>query len=159
MKLKDITVNVFKVIASDTELLKLLDVPETIINDEKVYALKDIREQILEDKYPSDLVDNNLSRLCIYELQPYKISPALEKGRIEIDVYVTKEKNKEDRRVLVVAERLIDLLDSERRKSRALPSVAVGVGLEYETRLANMQTDSREWVKYGIIFTYDMIRI
>ncbi|MGE6227631.1 hypothetical protein [Paenibacillus chitinolyticus] len=160
MNLKDITVGTFQVIVQDNVLLDLLEVPYTDVNGKKTRLMKSIREQIVEDKYPSDLIEDNLSRLCVYELPSTPtLNPNVEKGWIEIDIYTTKEKNKVDRRVLVVAERLICLLDNENRKKHNLPPVSSGVGLRYYNRLANMQTDSREWVKYGLVFNYDFIRI
>ncbi|WP_336786953.1 hypothetical protein [Paenibacillus sp. MMO-177] len=160
MNLKDITVSIFQVIVQDKELLDLLEVPVTDVNGTPTRLMKSIREQIVEDKYPSDLVVDNLSRLCVYELPSVPTSnPNVEKGWLELDIYVTKEKNMADRRVLLVAERLISLLDNERRKRLNLSPVSAGVGLRYYNRLANMQTDSREWVKYGLVFNYDLIRL
>lgn len=160
MNLKDITVNIFQAIVEDDGLLDLIEVPLTDVGGLPKRTMKSIREQIVEDKYPSDLIENNLSRMCIYELPSTPTSnPNVEKGWLQIDVYVTKEKNKADRRVLVVAERLIGLLDNERRKKLSLPPVSAGVGLRYYNRMSNMQTDSREWVKYGLIFNYDLIRL
>lgn len=160
MNLKDITVSIFQSLVQDNALLDLLEIPPTDVNGTLARHMKQIREQIIEDKYPSDLVDSNLSRLCVYELPSTPTSnPNVEKGWLEIDIYVTKEKNKTDRRVLLVAERLISLLDNERRKKLNLPPVHAGVGVRYYNRLANMQTDSSEWVKYGLVFNYDLIRL
>lgn len=160
MNLKDIIVVTFQSLATDNQLLELLEVPFTDVDGTPTRTMKSIREQIIEDKYPSDLVDNNLSRLCVYELPSSPTqNPIVEKGTIEIDVYVTKEKNKADRRSLLVAERLIGLLDNENRKMAGMKPVGAGTGLQYHSRLANLPTDSREWVKYGLLFKYDMIRL
>lgn len=141
MKLKDMTVNIFITLARDENLLTLLEVPTR--------EMKDIREQIIEDRYPRDLIDNNLSRLCVFEMPSSPtINPIVERGWVEVDIYVTKEKNKIDRRSLLIAERLVELLHNTK---------IAGTGLNYYNRLANLQSDSQEWVKYGVVFSYDNI--
>lgn len=139
MRLKDVAVGAFELIATDEELLNLLEVPTR--------SMKDIREQIVEDKYPNDLVVNSLSRLCVYENPTTKFSySVVEKSFIEIDIYVTKEKNKIDRRVLLVANRLFEILHNKNIE---------GFQVTYYNRLPNLPTDNKEWVKYGVVFTYD----
>ncbi len=143
MRLKDIAVGVFAKLATDNELLQLMEVPSS--------SLDDIRNQIIEDKYPNDLVKTNLTRLCVYETPTSKspFSP-IEKSFIQIDIYVTKEKNKIDRRVLLLANQLFKLLHKANIN---------GYGLEYYNRLPNLPSDNKEWVKYGVVFSYANIVI
>ena len=151
MNLKDISINVFQALVKDQELLDLLEVPST--------SMKDIREQILEDRYPSDLIENSATRICVFENPSSPtLNPLVEKGWIEVDIYVTKEKNKVDRRVLLIAQRVIDLLDTDKRKRRGKAPIPTGIGLYYYNRLANLPTDNWEWIKYGLIFQYDNIK-
>lgn len=141
MRLKDIAVGVFSKLATDNELLSLLEVPSN--------TLHDIREQIVEDKYPNDLITTNLARLCVYETPTTKsLYDVVEKSYIQIDIYVTKEKNKIDRRILLIANRLIDLLNNTNID---------GFNVKYYNRLPNLPTDNQEWVKYGVVFSYDNI--
>lgn len=153
MILKDITVNIFAELAQDIVLLNLIEVPAT-------RTMKQIREQIIEDRNPNDLVEDTRSRLCVYENSSTPTyNPLVERGWVEIDVYVTKEKNKIDRRALLVAERLISLLDNERRKRKGFEPIGAGAGLRLYNRLPNLATDSSDWVKYGLVFSYDHINM
>jgi hypothetical protein len=138
-------------LAKDEELLNLLEIPST--------SMKDIREQILEDRYPADLITDNKTRICIFENPSSPTStPLIETGWIEVDIYATKEKNKIDRRVLLIAQRLKDLLDANARQKRGEKPIATGTGLYYYNRLSNLPTNNREWIKYGLIFCYDNIK-
>lgn len=143
MRLKDVAVGVFGILATDTELLTLMEVPSN--------SMKDIKEQIVEDKYPNDLVVNSLSRLCVYETPTSKsIYSVLEKSFIEVDIYVTKERNAIDRRILLIADRIFKLLHNKNIE---------GFTVEYFNRLPNLPTDNKQWVKYGVVFSYDNIII
>lgn len=139
MRLKDVAVGVFGILATDKKLLELLEVPST--------DMKDIRDQIVEDKYPNDLKVNNLSRLCVYEIPT---SPSLysviEKCFIQIDIYVTKEKNEIDRRILLIANRIFQLLHNAN---------VDGYKVTYFNRLPNLPSDNKDWAKYGMVFSYD----
>jgi len=143
MRLKDVAVGVFSALVTDNELLDLLEVPTREMN-----AIKD---QVVEDKYPNDLIVNNLSRLCVYENPTSTpIYTNIERSYIEIDIYVTKEKNKLDRRILQIANRLYDILNKRNIE---------GYEIRYYNRLPNLPTDNNEWVKYGVVFNYDNIVI
>lgn len=139
MRLKDVAVGIFRVMSSDETLLNLLEVPDRSISS--------IREQIIEDKYPNDLVTDNLTRMCVYETPTSKsVFSASERCYVEIDIYVTKDKNKVDRRVLLIANRLYELFHNKD---------VDGFQMVYYNRLPNLPTDNQEWVKYGIVFSYD----
>lgn len=150
--LKDISVNVFMALAKDANLQLLLEMPST--------TMKDIREQILEDRYPNDLIQNNLPRVCVYENPS---TPAfgqmLEKSWLEVDIYVTKEMDKVDRKTLLIAEHIINALDTKERQKRGLKPIVAGMGLNFYNRLPNLPTDRPEWKKYGLLFYYDNIRV
>jgi hypothetical protein len=152
MKLKDKAVNTFMALARDQELLQLLGVPTT--------KLTDAKKQILEDKFPNLVTDDKRGRLCVYELTSHSPLPyGIDRGWVEIDIYVHKDVNIVDRRVLLVAERLVCLLDNEERKKVGLQPVQVGAGFNFDHRIPNMTTESVDWVKYGLVFKYDSMRL
>lgn len=138
MRLKDVAVGIFSTLTTDSELLNLLEVPTS--------SMEDIKKQVVEDKYPNDLVLNSLSRLCVYETTSSKsIYSIVEKCFIEIDIYVTKEKNTLNRRALLIANRIYELLHNKN---------IYGFEVVYSNRLPNLPSDNKEWVKYGIVFSY-----
>lgn len=133
-------VGVFAKLATSTELLSLLEVPDP-------KGMEQIRNQVIEDKYPSDLVESDLTRLCVYEIpSSTPLFSMVESNFIEIDIYVTKEKNKKDRRVLQIVNKLMGILHNQKIE---------GMEIRYYNRLPNLPTDNKEWVKYGVVFTYD----
>lgn len=153
MSLKDLAVNAFLALAEDTELLGLLE----ITTPQNMGAVK---KQIIEDRYPSDLVNDALSRLCVYEMPSMETqNPLIERCFIHVDIYVTKDKNKKDKRILLIADRIILLLDNEKRRKLGKAPVETGVSLKYSHRLPNMPTDGDDWTKFGLVFTYDLINI
>lgn len=151
MNLKDIVISLFMALSKDEELLNLLEVPTS--------AMKDIKKQIIEERYPSDLVSNNLSRVCVYENPTTRTSnPLIERGWVGIDIYVHKDKNKIDRRILLIVERLINLLDTENRLKAGKTPILSGVNLSYYNRIPNMYVDDENYVRYGLIFCYDYFK-
>lgn len=152
LNLKDTMSNVFVALKDDEELLSLLKVPTR--------DMKDIKKQLIEDRYPDGLVQDNLSRLCIYETPSSPtMNPNVERGWVEIDIYVTKENNRIDRRILLIAKRIIEVLDEKERVKRGKSPVQSGVNLSYYNRLPNMFTDNESWIKHGLVFSYDYIRV
>lgn len=150
MRIKDNAVNVFMVLAKDKKLLDLLKVSST--------SMKDIRRQIIEDRIPTDLIEEALPRICIYENpSTISINPIIERGWIEIDIYVPKEIDIVDRRSLLIAERVVEILDYDERKKQGLKPNVTGMGLHYKQRLPNLPVDTRDWKKYGVVFVYDYV--
>jgi hypothetical protein len=150
--IKDRMSAVFMALYQDEELLQLLEVPSR--------NMKDIKTQIIEDRYPNDLVNDNLTRLCVFENSTSpSYNPNVEMCWVEVDVYTTKEKNKIDRRMLLVAEKVIDVLDARRRELKGLPPVHAGVDLRYFQRIPNMYKDNQEWSKYGLVFKYNNFQL
>lgn len=149
MRLKGVAVGIFSKIANDEKLLDLLEVPYTNINGNPVRTLRSIRNQIIENKYPNDLVTSNLSRLCIYELPTVKgYETILENCYIQIDIYVAKDKNEVDRRILLIAERIVELLNG---------AVINDYPIYYFNRNPDSPVDDPDWTKYGLIFGYNNI--
>ncbi|WP_066503701.1 hypothetical protein [Abyssisolibacter fermentans] len=143
MRFKDIVGGVFSKIAVDSELLNLLDIPSD--------NLETIKKQIVEEKYPAEIGADNLPRLYIYENQPTNsLNSSTECCNIQIDIYVPKSLYKEDKRTLLIASRLYDLLSG---------SDIEGITLRYSTRLPNLPIDNNDWIKYGIVFNYTNIII
>lgn len=148
----DIATNIFMALAKDSELLNLLGVPTT--------DMVDIRKQIIEDRQPYDLVENPSSRLCVFE-NPSTPTPSnafMEKGWIEIDIYVIKQTDEIDRRTVKIADHIIESVDSDKRIFNGLKPIVAGINLSYYNRLPNMLTDRPEWKKYGIVFCYDYVK-
>lgn len=147
MRLKDVAVGLFSILVTDSELLSLLEVPT--LNGSR--TMKSIKEQVVEEKYPNDLVVNNLSRLCVYETPSTpSLYTVIEKSFVEIDIYVTKEKNAIDRRTLLIVDRIFNLLHNREID---------GFQIHYFNRLPNLATDNNSWSKYGLVFSYDNIII
>lgn len=143
MRFKDIVGGVFSKIAVDSELLNLLDIPSD--------NLETIKKQIVEEKYLAEIGADNLPRLYIYENQPTSsLNSSTERCNIQIDIYVPKSLYKEDKRTLLIASRLYDLLSC---------SDIEGITLRYSTRLPNLPIDNNDWIKYGIVFNYTNIII
>ncbi len=160
MTLKDVAVNVFRVLSRDEALLELLEVPITEVNDVATLTMKDIKKQIIEDRYPNDLVEDNLSRLCVFENPSTPtFNQFMERCWLEVDIYVTKEKDNIDRKVLIIADHVIKLLDGKERAKHGLPPVATGVGLYYYNKLPSLKTDRPEWKKFGLVFYYNEINL
>jgi hypothetical protein len=153
-------ISVPKELNKDNKLLELLEVPKTEVDGVTVCKMNDIKKQILEDRQPGDLITNTLSRLCVFE-QPTAptFNPIVERGWIEVDIYVQKDKNKIDRRVLIIAERIIELLDTKLRMKNGLKPIDIGAGLYYHNRMPDMMTDNEDWTKYGLVFKYDYINL
>jgi len=150
LDLRDIATDIFMAIAKDVELLTLLGVPSP-------YSITDVRKQIYEDVHPSDLVTTT-TKLCIFELPSLRIG-SIENCEVEIDIYCTKDKDLTDRRILKIAQRLIDLLDDKTRNLNGISSVEAGTGLRYARKISNMTVDGDIWKKFGLIFEYDYVRI
>ncbi|MBU5669657.1 hypothetical protein KQI68_07360 [Peptoniphilus sp. MSJ-1] len=151
MKLKSIAVELFSTLTKDEKLLELMEVPKVYTNGKYKYLMKDIKKQFLEEKNPGDLVDTDFIRLCVYELPATKSRfSILERSYIQIDIYVTKKRNVRDRRTLMIADRLRELLHN---------SKIFDYDITYFNRNPDSEAQNAEWTKYGITFCYSNIII
>lgn len=151
MKLKEITVELFSILTTDEKLLELMEVPCQVIAGKKKYNMSTLKKQFLEEKNPGDLVETDFTRLCIYELPTSKSKfSILEQAYIQIDIYVNKKKNVRDRRTIMIADRLRELLHNNK---------IFDYDIHYYNRSPDSEADNMEWTKYGITFNYDNIFI
>lgn len=148
MSIADILDNIFISLAKDDELLSLLKVPSN--------KMIDIKKQIIEDKYPNDLISNNLTRICIYE-NPSTYHDVLENHWLEIDIYINKENNL-NKEVYLIADRIIEILDEKKRALKNKPPILTGLGMHYYNMLPNMAIGDNNWTQFTLIFTYDYIK-
>ena len=121
--LKNIYVEVFSAIKSDTEMLDLLEIDYS--SGDKNELIKNIREQVLDTSKPDDLLTNYKTRICIYESDSNR-SYGSERGYIRIDIHITQDKNAIDRRLLKIAKRLVEIIDTKERKLAGLKPLAIG---------------------------------
>lgn len=121
--LKNIYVEVFSAIKSDTEMLDLLEIDYS--SGDKNELIKNIREQVLDTSKPDDLLTNYKTRICIYEGDSNRNS-STERGYIRIDIHITQDKNAIDRRLLKIAKRLVEIIDTKERELRGLKPLSVG---------------------------------
>lgn len=152
MSWKDCVVNVFMTLARDERLLELLEVPSRNIAD--------IRNQIVETVYPDTTTADKLSRICIYETpSSLNFQSGVERNCIEIDIYVHKDVHKRDRRAIIIAEHIRDLLDYRQREKRGIkPASIAGFQFSYYQRIPHI-SNHRDWVGYGLVFHYDSVKL
>lgn len=147
MKLKSIAVELFAILTRDEKLLDLMEIPKDKNSDER--PMKYLKKQFLEEKNPGDLVDTDFIRLCVYELPASRSRfSVLERSYIQIDIYVTKKKNLRDRRTLMIADRLRELLHGAK---------IFDIDVTYFNRSPDSESQNAEWTKYGITFCYNNI--
>jgi len=144
MRFVDISGLAFLKLIKDKELLDLLDIPEP-------RDVKTIRKHILNEAYPTDLIESDISRLCVYEItSSTKSRNSLETCYLEFDIYVHKRINQADKRASLIANKINKLFNEQ---------YLDGYKLSYFHRMASPKTSSEDWVKYGVIFRYDNIVI
>jgi hypothetical protein len=143
LNVKDLVVNVFMKLVRDEKLLDLIEVPEPRDMRQLRYQVKDIR-------YPTDLRDSKLTRICFFEVGTSQMKPPVERGRIEFDVYVHRDQHEKDRRALMIIDHLTEMLDG---------FSGVGIEMHYEKRLGELTSNAEQWVRYGVAFYYDLIRL
>lgn len=122
--------------------------------------MADIRKQIDETVYPDASTTDKLSRICIYEIpSALNFQTAIERNCIEIDIYVHRDAHRRDRRALLIAEHIHNILDTRERKKHGIePASIAGFNFSYYQRLPNISND-RDWVGYGLLFHYDMAKL
>lgn len=156
MSMKDIAVEIFMTLAKNQELLTLIEFPSTLSSNN---FMSKIKEQIIEDRYPSDLVTNKLTKICVYE-NPSSLSfnGFAEKCWVEVDIFTHRDIERINRKSLIIADHICSILDTNARAKRGLSSVA-GIGLQYFNKIPSLMTDRPEWKKFGLVFNYEIIKI
>ena len=152
--LKEVYVNVFRTIRDDKNILDLLEVD---YNQEQNAFLADLRGQVIDSPSPDDLLNNNKTRICIYENSSNKYQN-IDIGYIRIDIHITQDKNIIDRRVLKIIKRLIEILDTKERKKNNLDRLPIGLdGLQFYQRIPSQESSYSGWDKYSLLFQYRYI--
>ena len=152
--LKEVYVKVFRAIRDDRTLLGLLEIE---IGEDYNEFLTVLRDRVIDSPNPDDLLNNNATRICIYE-NPSGQYMNTDVGYIRIDIHITQDKNALDRRVLKIIKRLVEILDTKERKLQGLPRLNIGLDdLEFYQRLPAQQTSYSGWDKYSLLFRYKYI--
>lgn len=156
--IKKLYTTVFTTIIHDDEMLSLLEIPKdgVDIND----FLKQCRSQIIDSATPDDLLSNYNTRISIFEEQSTRPNMSkIETGYIRLDIHITQDKNKIDRRVLKIVKRLIEILDTDERKRAGLKQLtSCGLdGLHSRHRKPAENTTYTGWEKYSLVFEYQYI--
>lgn len=166
IKLTSVYEQVFKEITCDSELLSLLDIspydgetyppstPEDIAKFDEFMTI--CRKQIYDGKNPDSMMVDFSTKLFIREEPTYNSGHSVdETGSLVIESFVSKEKNAINRKSLLIANRVIELFDTELRKRQGLKPLNIGLtGLHYYNRDPYGTTDSEGWDVYGVIFKY-----
>lgn len=152
--LKEVYVKVFRAIRDDQTLLDLLEIE---VGDDYNQFLTTLRDRVIDSPSPDDLLNNNATRICIYENQSDKYMNT-DIGYIRLDIHITQDKNALDRRVLKIIKRLIEILDTKERKLQGLPRLGIGLDdLEFYQRLPAQEVSYSGWDKYSLLFRYKYI--
>lgn len=155
--IKKIHIEIFKALSSDSELLSLLEIDSSLSGNDLLSAL---RLQIIDNPSPDDLLNNYATRICIYESNcSTNNTEHIETGLLCIDIHCTQDKNNIDRRLLKVAQRIVEVLDSEERKKQSKQPLKIGLdGLQLYRRNFSMSGYSTGWNKYSIYFGYKFFK-
>lgn len=154
-RLKQAYVETFKALKNDTELLDLLEIDYNNKTPQEVMA--NVRKQIVDGSQIDDLLEEYSTRLAIYEKNSDVVIDNVETNYLSIDIHITYDNNKIDRRALLIAERLIEILDSRHRKRRGLQPLDIGLdGLEYYTRKTETTASKTVtgWEQYTVLFRF-----
>lgn len=155
--IKRIHVEIFKALSSDSELLSLLEIDSSLKGNDLMSVL---REQIIDNPSPDDLLNNYATRLCIYENNcSNSDSNSIETGLLCIDIHCTQDKNNFDRRLLKVAQRVVEVLDSKERQKQSKQPLNIGLdGLKMVKRSFARTGYSTGWNRYSIYFEYKFFK-
>lgn len=157
--IKDVYVQTFLAIKEDTQLLDLLEIEYENIEENEF--MNKLRTQIVDTSFPTDLLTDNATRLCIHEQdESYKSGMFQETAYLAIDINITKDKNALDRRSFLIMKRLIEVLDSKQRERQYKQPLKIGLyGLEYVTRLLKDQrySSTTGWERYTVVFKYSYL--
>lgn len=158
MRIKQVHVETFKALKNDTELLDLLEVDYKGLSPNEV--MTNVRKQIIESSKPDGLLTDYSTRLAIHEEDGGFNGINTETSYLAIDIHITNDNNKKDRRALLIIQRLIELLDTKQRAKQGLPKLPIGLdGLVYTTkRVENVSTRTTTgWEKYTVVFKYKFL--
>ncbi len=157
--IKNVFVQVFRVIESDTELLSLIGIDRSEYDTENDFLVA-LRKQVIDAEVPDDLLNNYDIRLCIHETEGGYTNQLQEVGYLSIDIHISQDKNTKDRRHLQIQRRIIDALDTNCRKREGLPHVPIGLdGLSYKRRQTDLRPSTTGWEKHSVIFEYKYLII
>ena len=152
--LKDIYVKVFCAIRDDKKLLDLLEID--VGNDYNKF-IATLRDRVIDSPSPDDLLNNNATRICIYESTSSQYMNT-DIGYLKIDIHITQDKNSLDRRVLKIIKRIIEILDTKEREKNGMDRLDIGLdGLVFNKRLPAQQVSYSGWDKYSLLFEYKYI--
>lgn len=157
--IKNVFVQVFRVIQSDAELLSLIGIDRSDYDTENDFLVA-LRKQVIDAEIPDDLLNNYDIRLCIHEAEGGYTNQLQEVGYLSIDIHISQDKNTKDRRHLQIQKRIIEMLDTNNRKRCGLPIIPIGLdGLNYKRRLTDRMANTTGWEKHSVIFEYKYLII
>lgn len=153
--IQKIYTSVFKAIKSDTQLLDLLEIDYLNIDEQTLIST--VRNQVIDTTNPDDLLTNYATRICISE-EPSTVAKNEEIGYLRLDILITQDKNKIDRRVLKIATRLAEILDTKELYKVGKQQIPIGLyGLNRLRRMSKENSFSTGWDKYSLVFDYKYI--
>ena len=154
--IKKIYIEVFNAIKNDTELLDLLEVKYEGV-DRNTF-LTNLRKQVIEGSSPDGLLKTYEIRLCVHERDGAFRGLHEDVGYLNIDIHISKDKNKINGVLSNVVKKVIEVLDTNERKKQGLQPLKVGLyGLDYKTRTFENRSNYTGWEKYSITFEYRYI--
>lgn len=154
--IKKIYKEVFNAIKNDTQLLDLLEVSYKGVN--KNTFLTNLRKQVIEGSTPDGLLKTYEVRLCVHERDGAFRGLHEDVGYINIDIHISKDKNKVQGVLSDIVKRVIEIMDTNERKKQGLQPLQVGLyGLDYKTRTFESRSSYTGWEKYSITFEYRYI--
>lgn len=137
-------------------MLSLLEVDRDSYPDENSF-IKRLREQITDTTNPDNMLNDYSTRLTIHETGDSYRNGVEDVGFVTIDIHTTQDKDRIDRRHLVILKRLIEILDSGERKARGKQPLDIGLeGLVYRSRPSSSYV-STGWEKHSIVFEYKFL--
>lgn len=139
MGFKDNFILLYDALADDEEILGLLDLSDA--DDIQ------IETQIIKSK-SYDKLEDNKSRICIWEPRPEPFNSRVERRFIQTDIYVPRHHHNETGLGY-------DLMDSIRRVYKNLN---IGTGLSEESTPSEDNDPPDGWYKVPVRFGYNFIR-
>ena len=151
--IKKIYIEVFNAIKNDTELLDLLEVKYKGVD--KNTFLTNLRKQVIEGSTPDGLLKTYEIRLCVHERDGAFRGLHEDVGYLDIDIHISKDKNKMSGVLSDIAKKVIEVMDTNERKKQGLQPLKIGLyGLDYKTRTFEKRSNYTGWEKYSITFEY-----
>ena len=151
--IKKIYIEVFGAIKNDTKLLDLLEVEYKDVD--KNTFITNLRKQVVEGSSPDGLLKTYEVRLCVHERDGAFRGLHEDVGYLNIDIHISKDKNKTNGILSDIVKRIIEIIDTEERNKQGLQPLKVGLyGLCYKTRTFESRSSYTGWEKYSITFEY-----